>query len=94
MGFGVFSGNTSVSIKAGQAVKFDDSTGGPHNLVTGMGGTFTAASGAPAEFTPTSCYTGLRVNGGDVHVITFPVAGTYNITCTFHPGMEAKVTVS
>lgn len=46
MGLGRFSGSTSVAIKAGQAVTFDDSTGGPHNLVTGMHGTFSAESGA------------------------------------------------
>lgn len=87
-----FSGNTDVTIKAGQAVKFDDSTGGgSHNLVTGTRGTFTAEAGAPSEF---SANGGLPFNPGDVKTITFPTAGTYHITCTFHPSMSANVTVT
>jgi plastocyanin len=90
MGFGQFSGNTSVSIKAGQAVNFDDSSGGPHNLVTGMHGSPSAESGAPQQLGAP----GLMFQGGDAHTVTFANKGTYNITCTFHPSMQATVTVS
>jgi len=90
LGFRVFSGNTSVTIKAGQAVTFDDTSGGPHNLVTGMNGTYSHEAGAPAEFIPS----GMMFSGGDTKTITFPTAGTYHITCTFHPTMQATVTVT
>ncbi len=82
--------DTSASIKAGQAVTFDDSQGGPHNLVTGSNGTFTQEAGAPSQFVSS----GIMFSAGDVKTITFPTAGTYMITCTFHPSMEATVTVS
>jgi len=90
MGGFSFSGNTDVTIKAGQAVKFDDSTGGSHMLVTGSRGTFSAEAGAPSEFGSN----GLAFNLGDVKTVTFPTAGTYHITCTFHPSMEANVIVT
>lgn len=87
-----FSGNTDVSIKAGQSVKFDDSTGGgSHNLVTGTRGAFTAAAGAPSEFGANG---GLAFNPGDVKIVKFATAGTYHITCTFHPSMQATVVVA
>lgn len=90
MGTGQFTGNTSVTIKAGQTVTFDDSSGGPHNLVTGMNGTFSQEQGAPADFVPG----GISFTGGKVLTITFANAGTYQITCTFHPSMQATVTVT
>jgi plastocyanin len=91
MGSGHFSGNTSVTIKAGQSVLFDDSAGGPHDLVIGMHGTFTAQNGAPSQLNNKS---GVNFGGGDQATIAFPTAGTYNITCTFHPSMQATVTVT
>ena len=90
LGFQVFSGATTVTIKAGQAVTFDDTNGGPHNLVTGTHGAFSQEAGAPKEFTSS----GIMFAGGDKVVIMFPTAGTYHITCTFHPPMQATVTVS
>jgi plastocyanin len=88
-----FSAGTSVTIKAGQAVTFSDPTsgGGVHNLVTGSNGQFTAATGAPTEF---SAAGGMNFNPGDSKPITFATAGTYNITCTIHPSMEATITVT
>jgi plastocyanin len=90
LGFGQFSGSTSVTIKAGQTVTFDDSQGGPHHLLTGSNGTFTAQTGAPSEFGSN----GTMFAGGDTKTVTFATAGTYMITCTFHPSMEATVTVT
>ncbi len=88
-----FSGTTSVTIKAGQAVTFSDpaSGGGIHHLVTGTGGTFTAAAGAPSQF---ATATGLSFQPGTSVDVTFPTAGTFMITCTFHPSMEATITVT
>lgn len=91
MGAGHFSGNTAVTIKAGQSVLFDDSAGGAHNLVIGMHGVFSAENGAPSQL---NNKTGVNFGGGDQQTIAFPTAGTYNITCTFHPSMQATVTVT
>ncbi|HEY7983204.1 MAG TPA: plastocyanin/azurin family copper-binding protein [Ktedonobacterales bacterium] len=87
-----FTHNTA-TVKAGQAVKFDDPTsgGGTHTLVTGHGGTFTAETGAPSEF---ATATGLSFSPGDSKSVVFPTAGTYTITCTIHPSMEATITVT
>ena len=88
-----FSGTPTVTIKAGQAVTFDDpsSGGGVHNLVTGTKGVFSAAPGAPDQFASAA---GVNFNPGDKKTITFATAGTYQITCTIHPSMQASVTVT
>jgi plastocyanin len=84
--------NTSVTIKAGQAVNFNDpsDTGGSHVLVTGTNGQFTAAPGAPSQFATS---VGFNFAPGDSMTITFPTAGTFSITCKIHPSMHATVTV-
>jgi plastocyanin len=86
-----FNGATSISITAGQSVTFDDSSGGTHDLVTGTSGTFSAATGAPEEF---STKDGLSLSAGDKKMVIFPTAGTYHITCTIHPSMQATITVT
>ncbi|HEY7094552.1 MAG TPA: plastocyanin/azurin family copper-binding protein [Ktedonobacterales bacterium] len=86
-----FSGATSITVTAGQAVTFDDSSGGTHDLVTGTSGQFTAETGAPDEF---STKEGLDLSAGDKKTVTFNTAGTYHITCTIHPSMQATVTVN
>ena len=85
--------NGNVTIKAGQAVTFNDpaDTGNVHMLVTGSNGRFSAEAGAPQEF---AASTGVTFSPGDTKNIVFPTAGTYKITCTLHPGMEATVTVT
>ena len=87
-----FSGN-SATVKAGQAVTFNDpaSSGGVHNLVTGSNGTFKAEAGAPSQF---ASATGIAFSPGTSMDIVFPTAGTYTITCTIHPSMEATITVT
>jgi plastocyanin len=86
-----FAGATSITITAGQAVTFDDSSGGTHDLVTGTSGQFAAATGAPDEF---STKDGLDLSAGDKKTVTFKNAGTYQITCTIHPSMQATITVN
>ncbi len=88
-----FSGNTNVTIKAGQTVLFDDpsSGGGTHILVIGHGGKFTAMSGAPSEFNSSS---GTAFSPGTQKVVTFATAGVYPITCVIHPSMQVTVTVT
>lgn len=91
MGFGSFTGNTSITVKAGDSVTFDDSSGSAHQLVIGTGGNFVAQSGAPSQLNNA---TGVMFNGGDTQHIVFPTAGTYQITCRIHPSMQATVTVT
>jgi plastocyanin len=91
MGSGDFSGTTSITVKAGDAVTFDDSNGGPHDLVIGTGGKFVAASGAPSDLNSSG---GVAFSGGEKKTIVFPTAGTFSITCTLHPSMQATVTVT
>ncbi len=93
MGVASFIGSTTLAIKAGEAVTFDDpaSSGGVHKLVTGMHGTFTAEPGAPDGFASAS---GIAFSPGDRKTITFPTAATYHITCTIHPTMQATITVT
>lgn len=93
MGGSSFTAGTSITVKAGQAVTFDDPNdgGGIHNLVTGTKGTFKAEAGAPSEFASQS---GINFNPGDNKMITFSTPGTYDITCTIHPSMQATITVT
>lgn len=91
MGSGHFTGNTTVTIKAGQSVVFDDSAGGPHDLVIGTHGVPSPETGAPSQLNSTS---GVSFGGGDTATVAFPNAGTFNITCTFHPSMQATVVVT
>lgn len=86
-----FTGATNITITAGQAVTFDDSSGGTHDLVTGTDGKFSAATGAPDEFATAD---GLDLSAGDKKTVTFKNAGTYHITCTIHPSMQATITVN
>jgi len=93
MGSFSFTSGTSITIKAGQAVKFDDpsSGGGTHILVTGTQGQFSTQAGAPSEF---SSVNGIMFNPGDSKTVTFPTAGTFTITCTIHHSMLATITVT
>ena len=93
LGPSYFRGTTSLTIRAGQAVTFDDPgyLGGTHHLVTGMSGQFSAEAGAPSEFATAA---GIMFSPGDHKSITFPTAGTYHITCTIHPSMQATITVT
>jgi len=82
----------NATVKAGQAVMFVDPTsGGIHHLVTGHNGTFTAEAGAPSQFATAD---GVSFSPGDTTSITFPTAGSYDITCTIHPLMKATITVT
>lgn len=93
MAASTFSGSTNVTITAGQSVIFNDpaTTGGTHDLVTGTHGMFTAATGAPTEFSSSD---GIAFNPGDSKTIVFPNAGTFKITCVIHPSMQVTITVN
>jgi hypothetical protein len=90
LGFGQFSGNTNITLQAGGTLTIDDSSGGQHNLVTGTSGNFSSEAGAPADFVQG----GIPFNAGDKKDIVFATAGTYHITCTLHPSMQATITVT
>jgi plastocyanin len=82
----------SVTIKAGQAVHFvDPASGGTHVICVGQDLTCVQQTGAPAGLNTKD---GLTFNTGDTRDIVFPTAGSYNVICTIHPGMEITVTVT
>ena len=92
MGASSFVGNTTLTVKVGSSVKFDDSdpNAGTHILVAGTNGAPVVQPGAPDVFMGD----GDTFNPGDKATsITFPTAGTYTITCTIHPTMLATITV-
>ncbi len=83
---------SSVTVKAGQAVKFiDASDGAPHKLVIGTNGTWTATDGAPSQLNNSA---GMSINPGQTIDVVFSTPGTYPVTCTVHPAMQLTVTVT
>ena len=82
---------SQVTIKAGQAVHFEDpASGGTHVLCVGQDLKCVSQDGAPAALNTTD---GLTFNTGDTRDIVFPNAGTYVVICTIHPGMQVTVNV-
>lgn len=91
MGVAAFQ-QSSVSIKAGEAVHFvDPASGGTHIICVGEGVKCAPQAGAPADLNTAD---GMTFQTGDSRDIVFPTAGTYNVICIIHPGMEITVTVS
>jgi plastocyanin len=82
---------TSVTLSAGQALHIVDSqdAGGTHALCLGQDGTCAANASGPAELLDP----GMMFSPGTTKDITFSTAGTYHITCTIHPSMNATITV-
>lgn len=82
---------TSVTITAGQAVHFVDpqSSGGAHNICVGTSGQCDTSGKGPSALQKP----GMMLSPGDTKDVTFDTAGTYTITCTFHPSMLLTVTV-
>jgi plastocyanin len=91
MGVAAFQ-QSSISIKAGEAVHFvDPASGGTHVICVGEGVKCISQQGAPADLNTAD---GMMFNTGDTRDIVFPTAGTYHVVCIIHPGMEVTVTVS
>lgn len=91
MGVAAFQ-QSSVSIKAGEAVHFvDPASGGTHIICVGEGVKCVPTNGAPADLNTAD---GMMFNTGDTRDIVFPTAGTYHVVCIIHPGMEVTVNVS
>jgi plastocyanin len=83
---------TSLTVKAGDSVKFDDPTGSGsyHVLCFGKNEKCAANADGPAELNASG---GVVFNQGDTKSYTFAKAGTYEITCTVHPNMDVTITV-
>ena len=90
MGASTFS-VASITIKAGQAVHFDDSNGAYHVLCLGKDQQCDPNAAGPAELKVPSGHT---INSGQTWDVTFPTAGTYEVTCTVHPNMNVTITVT
>jgi plastocyanin len=91
MGVSTFD-QSSASVKAGTPVHFvDPVTGGTHILCVGQGVKCAPTTGSPPELSASS---GMTFNPGDTKDIVFPTAGTYNVVCIVHPGMQVTVTVT
>jgi plastocyanin len=92
MGASTFTSTTNVTIKAGQAVTFEDpeSGGGFHPLVIGTHGNHMATPGAPDELDTDE---GVLFSPGTKMDITFYNPGIFPITCVAHPAMQATITV-
>src|SRR5690242_2400296 len=83
---------TSVTIKAGQSVRFTDpaGVGATHIVCLGNEGSCDSAAQGPQALEGS----GFTINAGDPPKdITFATAGTYKITCSVHPSMNLTVTV-
>jgi plastocyanin len=85
-----FTGNTNLTIKAGQSVTFKDESGS-HIISTGHDQKYIAEPGAPAALNTAS---GVPFSPGEVKAFTFSTPGTYQITCQVHPDMNATITVT
>jgi plastocyanin len=68
---------TSVSIKAGDVLEWDNTGQIAHNVT----------------FDDYQSITSDTMNGGDTYQVKFTQPGTYQFHCTFHPGMNGTVTV-
>jgi plastocyanin len=81
----------TVTIKAGDAVHFDDTVGG--------GGTHVICLGHDQQCDTTATGpqvvmgAGFNIQGGQTKDVIFPTAGTYQITCSIHSNMNLTVTV-
>jgi plastocyanin len=71
-----------ITVAAGTTVTFQNDDDAAHTVTEGTNGT--AADGAAFDE---------EVAGGESVEITFDEAGTFDVTCRFHPDMQMTVTV-
>lgn len=90
MGTSTFIQKTA-TIKAGQKLKFIDEPSAGHVLVVGNGGAWIADPNAPTQLNNND---GMTIGSAQEIDVTFPNAGTFNVTCKVHPAMQMVVTVS
>jgi len=81
---------TTIALKAGTTLRLtDEQSGTTHLLCLGTDGQCDTNAPGPQQLHDSP----LQVDPGQTADITFDTPGTYNITCTIHPGMELTVTV-
>jgi plastocyanin len=82
---------TTRTIKAGQSLLFDDSVGGGglHIICLGNNQACDSSAQGPSDLKSP----GFTIQPGATKSVTFPTAGSYQITCTVHPNMNLTVTV-
>ena len=66
-----------VKVAVGGTVMWTNNSGNIHNVT----------------FADTSIKASTIMSKGDTFTVTFPKAGTYKYTCTYHPGMDGTVVV-
>ena len=83
--------NNTVTIKAGEAVHFNDpaDSGGTHIICAGANGQCSNDANAPKDLQGS----GFNIDAGQTKDVTFDKAGTFKITCSIHPDMNLTVTV-
>jgi plastocyanin len=81
---------SSITIKAGQSVHFDDSSGGYHVICLGTDQACDQTATGPAELMGQ----GFVINAPQTKDVVFADAGTFKVTCTVHPNMNLTVTVT
>ena len=86
---------TTVEIKAGQAVIFDDpaSSGGVHFICVGTNLKCQPQPGTPAQLVGRGSNGLYFENGSPSKSIVFKTPGDYQVICTIHPGMAMHVIV-
>ncbi len=81
---------TTITVKAGTALHLtDEQSGTTHLLCLGKDSQCDPNATGPQKLQGNP----LQVDPGQSVDIVFDTPGTYNITCTIHPGMELTVTV-
>jgi plastocyanin len=82
---------TTRTIQAGQTLTFDDTVGGGglHVICLGKDQLCDKTAQGPTDL----MNGGFTINPGATKAVTFPTAGTYQITCVVHPNMNLVVTV-
>ncbi len=82
---------TCANIKAGDTISFvDPSSAAIHILCIGKNQSCSGAAGPDALASKNP----LTIQQGETKTVTFPTAGTFDVTCTVHPNMNLTVTVS
>src|SRR5580692_386503 len=81
---------SSITIKAGTALTFDDSSGGYHIICLGKDQACDQTAQGPSDLMGQ----GFTINAPQKKDVTFPTAGTFDVTCTVHPNMNLTVTVT
>lgn len=79
----------TITIKAGEALTFDNSNGAFHQICLGKDMTCNKTAQGPQQVQGD----GFAINAGEKKQVTFANAGTYDITCSVHPNMNLTVTV-